>query len=317
MEWVKNYSACNRIFFASYMPSSYQPDLCRLFYLNCAPYYSLCCSFVLNTGEYVKLNSVIPGNIPVIVFCHGTASNIGTCYRFSQRLAQTSNCHVLMFDYPGYGLSRSYCYCNEEIIKDSIRKVLDHLIEKMQIPVCNIILCGHSLGTAVAVWGMKYCQEYYQKCVAGLILLNPFTTLRNVAQDITMFGKLIQERLCTQDILPVCQAPILIVHGQKDEVIPVQHGITLYNLISGNKDGWFPSNGTHDHCEINKLYFKIWSFIQDNVKIVPIPYYINDTPRIDSAIIQESPTILTQIGATTVEVLEGIANESLESCWIL
>lgn len=318
MDWIRDHSALNRFFFLSNMPPAYCPDVKRLFYLQCEDVYSICCSLILASGEFATAEAPIDGSVPMIIFYHGTGSNVGTCYRFARRLAIASQCHVLLFDYPGYGLSLSSHHPNESSAYLSTRILLDHVIQRMEVPVSNLILCGHSLGTALATYGMEYCCTRYVESVGGLILLNPFLSMREAAQDIVPLGCLILERLNTQARIGKCQAPVLIIHGHQDPIIPVHQGITLYNQVSGIKESWFPLDATHDHCDLGILYHKITDFIAQNIVIQPCDAYLNITPRIAPEIdTSNGPSILTETVATVAEITTGVIADSYRSCILL
>lgn len=316
MEWIRDHSALNRLFFMSSSIPSYQPDTDKLFYLRSCNYV-ICCSLILNTGEFATVDSKIIGTSPMIIFCHGTGSNVGSCYNFGRRLAIATNCHVLSFDYPGYGLSSCNHHANESSACLSVEAVLDHVITKMLVPISNLVLCGHSLGTALATYGMQYCCNRYCQSIGGLILMNPFLSMRTIAQDMTVFGCLILERLNTQTIIQPCPSPILIIHGHQDEVVPVHHGIALYNSITGIKEGWFPEDGTHDHCDIQLLHSTIKCFIDRHLQICRQDYYINDTPRARPCTNNIKSSVLTEITATTGEVITGFINDSYRTCFFL
>lgn len=318
MDWIRDNSALNRFFFMSNMPPKYCPDETRLFYLKCGSTYSVCCSLVLASGKFATEDDFIDGSIPIIVFCHGTGSNIGTCYRFVQRLAILSRCHVLLFDYPGYGLSLSNHHPNEKSSCLAMEFVLDHLIQKMRVPIPNIILCGHSLGTAIATYGTDYCYNKYSQHIGGLILMNPFLSMRTIAQDTTPLGYLILERLNTQERIQKCQSPVLIIHGHQDNIVPVRQGVELYNQVSVIKEGWFPHDANHDHCDLEMLYSKINNFIHQNIQICPMDYYINITPRVSPIInMTNGPSIITETVATMAEITTGAINDSYRTCFFL
>jgi pimeloyl-ACP methyl ester carboxylesterase len=295
---------------------SYCPDKDRLFYLRCGDSYSICCSLILASGDFVSLDDIIEGGVPIIIFCHGTGSNIGTCYRFGQTLARMTNCHVLLFDYPGYGLSSSQHHPNETTSCLSIKIVLDHVLSQMQVPVENVILCGHSLGTAIATYGMSYLNGK----LGGLILLNPFLSLRSAAEDLTPFGCLILERFNTQQMITRCQSPVMIVHGHQDRIIPAQHGVDLFNVIQTDKEGWFPHDADHDHCDLELLYNKIDTFINRYIRpqIIIQDRYYNITPRIPPHLNNDSKSsVITETIATVGEVTVGMINDSYRTCFFL
>lgn len=57
-------------------------------------------------------------NSKVIVYLHGNAEDVGSCYDFILKLSITLNCSVIAVEYPGYGLFKS-----EEASAESIQEI--------------------------------------------------------------------------------------------------------------------------------------------------------------------------------------------------
>ena len=134
----------------------------------------------------------------------------------------------LLIDYPGYGKNGGYAAIAST--RASADAALKALIERLQAGEDRLTLCaiGHSLGAAVA---LDFAARHQ---VANLVLIAPFTTLREEAA--TIFGGWISRLLIesydnranlTEVIRHNPDVKIAIFHGTNDEVIPVRMGREL------------------------------------------------------------------------------------------
>ncbi|MEO8377161.1 MAG: alpha/beta fold hydrolase [Candidatus Sumerlaeota bacterium] len=136
----------------------------------------------------------------------------------------------LLTDYPGYGA------CNGKpsipAIDESIDTALDTLAAKINLPRADLEtrLCvvGHSLGAGMAL------QLTRRHPVQRVVLISPFTSLRAMGRRRVgvMFMYLLRHNLDNVARLNELekQTPppnVLIIHGEHDEVIPVEMGREL------------------------------------------------------------------------------------------
>ena len=124
------------------------------------------------------------------------------------------------------------------------RLAYDALLEDGIAPA-DIILYGESLGSGVAV------QLAAEKPVAGVVLDAPYTSIADVAVGAYPFFPVrwfLFDRYETLNFLPNVHAPLLVVHGEADEVIPVAMGRAVYAAAKGPKEiVTFPGAGHSDH----------------------------------------------------------------------
>jgi fermentation-respiration switch protein FrsA (DUF1100 family) len=108
----------------------------------------------------------------------------------------------------------------------------------------DIILYGHSLGTGVAT---QMAEEFP---VRALMLLAPYLSIPKLAQrDFPFFPSeyLALDRFENIKKMKDIHAPILIVNGSKDEVVPSSHGKELYDLANEPREFFsFPDHGHND-----------------------------------------------------------------------
>lgn len=157
---------------------------------------------------------------PVAIFFHGNGENLETMRRAGlfDELARL-DVPYLAVDYPGYG--RSDGTPSEESLLAAAEAALGWA--EAEHPERPVVACGWSLGAAVAV---QLAARHPQR-VAGLALLAPWTELAELAA-IHFPAPFLRTVLGGQyDSLAAAAriaTPVLVVHGGRDTIIPVEHG---------------------------------------------------------------------------------------------
>ena len=162
-------------------------------------------------------------DMPTILWSHGNAEDIGYLReRFLDFHARGYG--VLAYDYPGYGHSDGKP--NEQGCYEAVTAAYTHLTKTLQIPNEQIIIYGQSVGSGPAVWIAS------QKPCAGLILVSPFVSVFRAA---TKFPIFFGDKFKNINLIGDIGMPLLIVHGEQDQVISQWHGRKLHELHSGPK----------------------------------------------------------------------------------
>jgi fermentation-respiration switch protein FrsA (DUF1100 family) len=109
----------------------------------------------------------------------------------------------------------------------------------------RIVLWGESLGTGVAV------ALAAEKPVARVILESPYTSIADVAASIYWFAPvrlLLKDSFRSDQRIGEVTVPVLVVHGLRDDIVPIRFGEGLYELIPGPKQFIRLPNARHnDH----------------------------------------------------------------------
>ncbi len=109
----------------------------------------------------------------------------------------------------------------------------------------RIVLWGESLGTGVAVALAS------EKPVARMVIESPFTSIADVAASIYWFVPvrlLLKDAFRSDERIAKVTAPVLVVHGERDTIIPIGFGERLYDLIRAPKRFIrLPNAGHNDH----------------------------------------------------------------------
>jgi fermentation-respiration switch protein FrsA (DUF1100 family) len=195
----------------------------------------------LETGEGLTLHSWYrppPDRAPVILYCHGNGGHIG--YR-AERLVYFAEegYGVLMLEYRGYGGNPGQP--SEKGLYADGAAGLDFL-GRQGITPDRIVLYGESLGGAVAV---RLALLYRP---AALVLECPFTSLVDIGRLRYPFlpvRLLLRDRFDLHSRIGEVTAPVLVLHGERDGIVPVAHGRAVLAAACEPKEGWFAAEAGH------------------------------------------------------------------------
>ena len=180
---------------------------------------------------------------PTVVFFHGNAGNIaGRAYKVRPIL--DSGLGVLLVGYRGYGGNPGVP--SEAGFFSDGRAALAFLAGQ-GVSAEAIVAFGESLGSGVAV------NVASEQSVGAVILEAPFTSAADVGQRAYPFlpvRRLIRDRFDSLARIATISAPLLIVHGERDRVVPVELGRRLLAAASEPKEAVFlPGAGHNDTYE--------------------------------------------------------------------
>ena len=168
-----------------------------------------------------------PGK-PVVLYFHGNGGNIS--WRSGRvQMLQQAGFGVMTLSYRGYGGSTG-APSEAAIIADA-QLAYDHLRDKGFGP-SQIVLFGESLGSGVAV------QLAASRSVAGLVLDSPYSSLTDVASrrfPILPVRLLLQDQFNSMGHIKDVHVPLLIVHGDQDDVVPYDLGRRLFETANEPK----------------------------------------------------------------------------------
>jgi uncharacterized protein len=188
-------------------------------------------NFVADDG--VKLHGwFCPSENPraVVLFAHGNAGNVSHRADRLRLLQRDMHVSVMTFDYRGYG--RSEGVPSESGVLRDARAARKWLAERTGVQEQSIVMMGESLGGGVAV-------DLASKDGArGLILESTFTSLPDVAQQHVPYLPakfLMRNRLNSIAKIRDYHGPLLIAHGDADQLIPIEHAKRLLDAAPGPK----------------------------------------------------------------------------------
>jgi fermentation-respiration switch protein FrsA (DUF1100 family) len=170
-----------------------------------------------------------PPGAPLLLHFHGNAGNIaGRAHLLD--MACSNGWGMLLFDYRGYGKSSGAP--EESGLYLDAQAAWDWLTAERGIRPARIIFWAESLGCSIAL------NLAVKETPAGLILEAPFTSLRELSKELYPWlpvSLFLCSRFENRGKINLLKAPLLIIHGRRDEIVPFQHGKTLYELAQGQK----------------------------------------------------------------------------------
>lgn len=149
---------------------------------------------------------------PIYLYFHGNADGLNERATRFGYLASTG-AGVVAYSYRGYGGSGGAP--TEALLFSDAREIYDALLKVY--PEARIILFGESLGTGVALELATHVKP------AGVILDSPYLSVverAGAAYPWLPVSLLLQDQFRSDLFIQKVSAPILILHGTKDDVIP-------------------------------------------------------------------------------------------------
>ena len=178
-------------------------------------------------GNLVRaLHFPAPAGAPTLVHFHGNGETLRTLLPFGVELHHRG-LGVLLVEYRGYGSSPGAP--TEQGLYLDAKAALDAL-DRDGISSARVVLSGTSLGTGVAA------EMAAQGRGARLVLMTPYTSIPRLARRFAPFlptGWIIDDRFDTLSKAPRLRLPVLILHGDADEVVPYAMGQELAAAIPG------------------------------------------------------------------------------------
>ena len=173
----------------------------------------------------------IPGESDTtLLWFHGNGGNIGHRVDELALVHARLGANVFIFDYRGYGNSEGSP--SEQGIYRDARAALAYLKTRPEPAQGQIVYFGRSLGAAVAI------ELAADQPPAALILVAPFASLGDMARIAYPFlplNRLLGSRYNSVDRISQVHQPVLILHGDQDEIVPLSQGEKLLQAANPPK----------------------------------------------------------------------------------
>ena len=190
-----------------------------------------------------------------LLWFHGNAGNISHRLENLALLHRHLDISIFLFDYREFGLSQGQISKAGTYL--DAQGAWSYLLEKRAIDPRDILLFGRSLGTALAV-----DLASREPCL-GTVLEAAFTSSHDMLQRY-FFGsippELLQDAYDNLGKIHQIRAPLLFVHGQYDEAIPLEMAQLLYRAAQAPKRFYLvPESGHNDTYVVGgSEYFHQW-----------------------------------------------------------
>ena len=196
-------------------------------------------------NDYYGFISLKPKNPKgTIIIFHGNASMAHDLY-YDSRALTARGYRVLLAEYPGYGAIKGKP--SEAVLVASAREIINSIYLEYGEP---IYLWGESLGSGVVAATVADSSLP----VAGIVLITPWDTLSNLARSIYWYFPvrwLLLDKFNNVNNLKSFSGKVAILVAQKDEIVPPQFGLNLYNSLENNKKLWTFKNAGHNRLPID------------------------------------------------------------------
>ncbi len=194
---------------------------------------------------------------PVLLYFHGNGGNIGGRANKAE-IMRSAGYSILLAGYRGYG-GNPGTPSEAGLIADG-RAWLDHLEERGVDPA-RVVLYGESLGSGVAT------ALAAERSVAAVVLEAPFTSIRAIAERRYWY---VPVRLLLRDPfdslarIARVRAPLLILHGDADALIPPAHGEALHAAAPEPKRFVLIPGATHTSLVEDGAFAEVERFVADH-----------------------------------------------------
>lgn len=166
---------------------------------------------------------VVTTKAPLFIIAHGNAELIDNWVQSATEL-QRLGVGVLLVEYPGYG--RSQGHPSQAAITETLVAAYDAFADHPQVDPTAIVLFGRSVG------GGAIAQLAALRPSAALILLSTFTSVRSMAAGYGLPGWTVRDPFDTLAVVRAYPQPVVILHGERDQIIPYTHGAMLHQAAT-------------------------------------------------------------------------------------
>jgi fermentation-respiration switch protein FrsA (DUF1100 family) len=190
-------------------------------------------------ADGVKLHGwLIPGRTSTtLLYSHGNAGNIGDRVALARLLAGQLGVGLFLYDYRGFGRSEG-APSEAGLVQDAIGARAALLREG--VGAGHVVYYGRSLGAAVTV---DLALAHPPRAV---VLESPFASVRAMADSVLPgAGVLFRTRWDSLSKMPRLRAPLLVLHGDADEVVPHAQGRAVFDAAPGPKTFFTIRGGRH------------------------------------------------------------------------
>ena len=190
-----------------------------------------------------------------LIFFHG---NAGSLENRIHKLNHFRDMNINFLIIAWRGFSGNNGNPSEQGLYEDGKSAIDWLIKK-GVSEKNLILYGESLGTGVATHLAQ------NKNFAGVILETPFTSMIDAAKKFYPYipvKLLLKDKFENYKKIKNINSPILIMHGEVDQLVPFSMGKKIYEIANKPKYSYFTKYDNHMMEYDENLVLALKSFIK-------------------------------------------------------
>ncbi|MCB1175430.1 MAG: alpha/beta hydrolase [Leptospiraceae bacterium] len=186
-----------------------------------------------------------------ILYFHGNSQNI-TSHFLALGWLLIDGYEIIAFDYPGYGASSGSP--TDELVYTTSLFVLNEVHHQLKMQNHSMIVFAQSLGSAIALYAIPDMTD--KSNLKGVIVEGSFASYSDIALEkadgfclppFTYLAKaLIRDTYSPANrIASISPIPLLVIHGERDSIIPLSFGRAVYQLAAEPKKFMLIKNGRH------------------------------------------------------------------------
>jgi alpha-beta hydrolase superfamily lysophospholipase len=159
----------------------------------------------------------------LVFYLHGNAGSLSSWGKVAKTYTDL-NYDVFMLDYPGFGKSEGTIVSLKQLYRD-LQTAYDEMLKRYE--ESKIIVLGYSMGTGLAAY---LAATNHPKL---LILLAPYYSLTDMMKYRypLLPDFILRYKIETDQYIQACKMPIVIFHGDQDQVIYYGSSLKLKRLF--------------------------------------------------------------------------------------
>lgn len=203
---------------------------------------------IMDEGSKLKISAIFVGDLDkiktdtVILYCHGNKDHMDHYWPRQKLLSHVGDqgrFGILMFDYPGYGLSQGKP--SEQNVFEATNGAMKWLSEN-GLSDDRLVIYGYSLGSAPA--SKSVGDKPFVMTPSKIILEAPFASSEVMVQDAAILGMpssyFVNAKIDNAEQIKKCTVPLYWLHGINDDFLYIEsHGRLVYN---NHKTNWKMKN---------------------------------------------------------------------------
>jgi fermentation-respiration switch protein FrsA (DUF1100 family) len=195
---------------------------------------------------YLPPTNAARDRAPVLIFFHGNGELIDYWPRdFAE--PRSWGMGSLLVEFPGYG--RSGGSPSQATITRAALAAYDWAVEQPFVSRSHVVAYGRSLGGGAATILAT------ERPVAALVLESTFTSVKSFAHHFWAPELVVRDPFDSLSLLPAYAGRVLVLHGDRDELIPPEHAEQLARAARRSEIHLLPCG--HNDCP------RPWSIIRE------------------------------------------------------
>lgn len=185
----------------------------------------------------------------LIFYLHGNAGALDS-WGYAADVFLEEGYDVFILDYRGYGKSEGEISSKKQFLED-IALVWKEINKQYRQE--DIVITGFSIGSGPAAWLASRNQPEM------LILQAPYYSLANLAKRYFPFlpAALLRYNFTTWKYLQQVEAPIVLMHGTADEIIPYESSLMLKEELKGEARLYTLEGLGHNNMSLSREYKRV------------------------------------------------------------